>query len=146
MRVSQSKHCWTPEPNRRSYPGLRCTQWSNTCKGVTNRCPGCSCQQPICMARMVKREANLFTSLLRFRSLRPKSVTVPVFVQPDSEQACLLGMNALPFVGIEVRDSNGIQLLPTKPKSDDGCCLTNQSADICSCPLTQGLCPTCQGI
>ena len=52
-------------------------------------------------------------------SLGPNSVTVPVFVQPDSEQACLLGMNALPFLGIEVRDSNGIQLLPTEPKSDD---------------------------
>ena len=52
-------------------------------------------------------------------SLGPNSVTVPVFVQPDSEQACLLGMNSLPFLGIEVRDSNGIQLLPTEPKSDD---------------------------
>lgn len=27
-----------------------------------------------------------------------KSVSVPVFVQPESEQACLLGMNAIPLL------------------------------------------------
>ena len=46
-------------------------------------------------------------------------MTVPVFVQLDSEQACLLGMNALPFLGIEVRHSNGIQILPSGQKPEN---------------------------
>ena len=46
-------------------------------------------------------------------------MTVPVFVQPDSEQACLLGMNALPLLGIEVRLSNGTQILPSEQKPDN---------------------------
>ena len=49
-------------------------------------------------------------------SLGSNSVTVPVFVQPDSEQACLLGMNALPLLGIEVRQSNGTLILPSELK------------------------------
>jgi hypothetical protein len=49
-------------------------------------------------------------------SLGQNSVTVPVFMQPDSEQACLLGMNALPLLGIEVRLSNGTQILPSEQK------------------------------
>jgi len=52
-------------------------------------------------------------------SLRSRSVTVPVFVQPDSEQVCLLGMNVLPLLGIEVRHSDGTQLLPVKQKTND---------------------------
>ena len=51
-------------------------------------------------------------------SLGQNSVTVPVFVQPDSEQACLLGMNALPLLGIEVRQSDGAQILPSEQKPD----------------------------
>ena len=31
-----------------------------------------------------------------------KSTTVPVFVQPDSEQECLLGSNVLPALGISI--------------------------------------------
>ena len=42
-------------------------------------------------------------------TLVPNFVMVPVFVQEDSEQVCLLSMNALSFLEIEVRDSNGIQ-------------------------------------
>ena len=49
-------------------------------------------------------------------SLGSNLVTVPVFVQPDSEQACLLGMNALPLLGIEVRQSNGTLILPSELK------------------------------
>ena len=33
-------------------------------------------------------------------TLGNKSVSVPVFVQPASEQACLLGINAIPLLGI----------------------------------------------
>ena len=36
-----------------------------------------------------------------------ESVNVLVFVQPDSEQPCLLGMNALPSLGISVLRRNG---------------------------------------
>ena len=39
--------------------------------------------------------------------LKLKTVNVPVFVQPDSEQCCLLGMNAIPLFGIEVRHCDG---------------------------------------
>ena len=34
-------------------------------------------------------------------------VTVPVFVQPASEQECLLGMNTLPKLGVKVHRANG---------------------------------------
>ena len=40
-------------------------------------------------------------------------VTVPVFVQPDSEQACLLGMNVIPHLGIKLVRANGKPLIPT---------------------------------
>ena len=40
-------------------------------------------------------------------SLGDRSVQVPVFVQPDSEQACLLGINAIPHLGINVSHSDG---------------------------------------
>ena len=36
-----------------------------------------------------------------------RSTTVPVFVQPDSEQECLLGSNVLPSLGITVARVNG---------------------------------------
>ena len=35
------------------------------------------------------------------------SVTVPVFVQPNSAQECLLGMNAAPLLGLKFLDSKG---------------------------------------
>ncbi len=40
-------------------------------------------------------------------SLGDRSVQVPVFVQPDSEQSCLLGINAIPHLGINVSHSDG---------------------------------------
>lgn len=43
--------------------------------------------------------------------LKSRTVTVPVFVQPDSEQRCLLGMNAIPLLGIEVRHHDGEPIL-----------------------------------
>ena len=39
---------------------------------------------------------------------------VIAFVQPDSEQQCLLGMNALPALGLTVRRANGENLLLMK--------------------------------
>ena len=36
-----------------------------------------------------------------------RSTTVPVFVQPDSKQECLLGSNVLPSLGITVTRANG---------------------------------------
>ena len=36
-----------------------------------------------------------------------KSTVVPVFVQPESEQQCLLGMNVLPALGLTIRRANG---------------------------------------
>ena len=38
------------------------------------------------------------------------STTVPVFVQPDSEQECLLRSNVLPALGISVVRANGQKL------------------------------------
>ena len=39
-----------------------------------------------------------------------KAVTAPVFVQPDSEQPCLLGMNIAPALGLKFLDANGLPL------------------------------------
>ena len=36
-----------------------------------------------------------------------RSVSAPVFVQPDSEQPCLLGMNAAPLLGLSFLRANG---------------------------------------
>ena len=36
-----------------------------------------------------------------------RSAIIPTFIQPDSEQDCLLGANALPLLGITVSRSNG---------------------------------------
>ena len=52
-----------------------------------------------------------------------KSACVPVFVQPDSEQDCLLGMNALPSLGLSFRRANGEPLI----------CKYNQSVSACVC-------------
>ena len=41
-----------------------------------------------------------------------KSAVVSVFVQPDSEQTCLLRMNAIPELGIKFLHSNGVPSLP----------------------------------
>lgn len=38
-------------------------------------------------------------------SIDGRSIQVPVFIQPFSEQDCLLGMNALPGLGIQFLDS-----------------------------------------
>ena len=45
-------------------------------------------------------------------TLDGQSANVPVFVQPDSSQDCLLGTNAMPFLGIKVVRGNRDVLLP----------------------------------
>ena len=49
-----------------------------------------------------------------------RQVTVPVFVQPESDIPCLLGMNALPQLGIRFLDENGTSLFQNSdtPPSD----------------------------
>ena len=46
-----------------------------------------------------------------------ESACVPVFVQPESSQACLLGMNALPALGFTLLRANG-EALVTKAGTD----------------------------
>ena len=36
-----------------------------------------------------------------------RKVTVPTFIQPESKQHCLIGMNVIPFLGITVKRANG---------------------------------------
>ena len=48
-----------------------------------------------------------------------RSVSIPVFVEPDSTQACLLGMNAIPLLGISVVRSNGDVMLSSLPAEYD---------------------------
>lgn len=72
------------------------------------------------LARMGKGGKALYiTAQVPFVfSLGRYSVTVPTFIQPDSEQACLLGMNAIPLLGIEVKHGSGMQLLPVEALTD----------------------------
>ena len=45
-------------------------------------------------------------------------VTVPVFIQRDSAQDCLLGMNTLPQLGVKVHCANGEPLQQLGGKRD----------------------------
>ena len=58
--------------------------------------------------------------LLMFK-VKNKSVSVPVLVQPNSEQACLLGWNAIPFFGIKLVYSNGQPISPQICAGIDPC-------------------------
>ena len=44
-----------------------------------------------------------------------RKITVPVFIQPDSEQACLLGTNAIFALGVSVSRASGEPLNPLGP-------------------------------
>ena len=59
------------------------------------------------------RRLNVTAQLNLTFSMDGMCVTVPVFVQPDSEQACLLGMNVIPHLGIKLVRANGKPLIPT---------------------------------
>ena len=65
--------------------------------------------------RKGNKELNVTAQLKLTLSSDGKSVVVPVFVQPDSEQPCLLGMNAAPALGLKFLRSNG-QPLQTQPE------------------------------
>ena len=45
-----------------------------------------------------------------------KAVKVPVFIQPDSQQPCLLGMNAAPALGMSFLDAHGKALRQQSPQ------------------------------
>ena len=67
------------------------------------------------MEKMVLRKDESWLSLqvsLLF-SLSSKSISVPIFVQPDSEQPCLLGINAILALGIDASWSDGNSFEPT---------------------------------
>ena len=46
-----------------------------------------------------------------------RTVTVPVFIQPDSEVPCLLGMNVLPALGITFLRADGKQLSTSRSQT-----------------------------
>ena len=48
-------------------------------------------------------------------SLYNKSVSVPVIVQPDTDQDCLLGINAIPLLGISILHGGGKPVAPSSP-------------------------------
>ena len=58
------------------------------------------------------KELNITAQVTLNFTVDEKSVqSVPVFVQPDSSQDCLLGTNAIPLLGIKVVRSSGDTLL-----------------------------------
>ena len=60
-------------------------------------------------------------------SLDGHHVCVPVFIQPGSDIPCLLGMNALPGLGVKFLRRNGVPLMYG---TDGSHCLTDVSAEI----------------
>ena len=48
-----------------------------------------------------------------------KSVRVPVFIHPHSDQKCLLGMNACPALGISFTDGKGLPLKEHNQQSSE---------------------------
>ena len=63
---------------------------------------------------------------------------VPVFIQPDSEQPCLLGMNAAPSLGLSFCRANGE---PITCKANP---TQSVSASVCLIQTTQV--PGCTGV
>ena len=57
-----------------------------------------------------RRELNITAEVSLKIEADGKAVTAPVFVQPDSEQPCLLGMNIAPELGLKFLDANGLPL------------------------------------
>ena len=52
-------------------------------------------------------------------SVDGKSVSIPTFVQPESKQGCLLGMNVIPQLGIKLVRGNGELIVPTREVDRD---------------------------
>ena len=61
------------------------------------------------------KELNVTAQVNQTLASVGKATTIPVFVQPDSEQPCLLGMNAAPALGLKFLRSGG-QPLQTEPE------------------------------
>ena len=60
-------------------------------------------------------------------SFGDRSVRVPVFVQPDSDQACLLGINAIPLLGINVLQDSGKPIVSHAPTGIAECGVATMS-------------------
>lgn len=52
-------------------------------------------------------------------SVDGRSVNIPTFIQPESEQGCLLGMNVIPQLGIKLVRDNGEIILPAREADFD---------------------------
>ena len=57
-------------------------------------------------------------------------VCVPVFVQPQSEQCCLLGMNVLPALGLDITRANGESLITKNPEGTSVCLDEGVNVDV----------------
>ena len=67
-----------------------------------------------------------------------RSIQVPVFIQPFSEQDCLLGMNAAPSLGLQFLDSRNRPLLPRAQElPSDGA--TVRLVQTCTVPGRKGV-------
>ena len=66
-----------------------------------------------------------------------KTVTIPVFIQPNSKQSCLLGTNAAEPLGLLFLDSMGkpLRTTPSEPKPETTCVALIQATTI---PSQQG--------
>ena len=53
------------------------------------------------------KSVDITAQVLLSYSCDERKVTVPTFIQPYSEQRCLIGMNVIPFLGTTVRRANG---------------------------------------
>ena len=67
-----------------------------------------------------------------------RSVQAPVFVQPSSEQDCLLGMNAAPSLGLQFLDSKNRPLLPRAQEPQQECA-TVRLVQTCTVPGRKGV-------
>ena len=79
-----------------------------------------------------KRELDITAEVSLKIEAEGKAVTAPVFVQPESEQPCLLGMNIAPALGLKFLDANGLPLKEYNSHSRQ--CQERTSAVVC---LTQ---------
>ena len=50
--------------------------------------------------------ARHYSQVMLTFSCDGRQVTVHTFIQPESEQHCLIGMNVIPFLGITVKRAN----------------------------------------
>ena len=75
------------------------------------------------------RELCITAQVSLMFKLKSRTVTVPVFVQPNSSQRCLLGMNAIPLLGLQVTHCDDGRPLLTHV--DDSTTCTPLKATVC---------------